>query len=135
MIAPHVAQAGIKAAVSMESGLADLADLAEAMVGEISDERDSSIKSASQVQNREWIYKLAQVVRAVAKTQRTQAKYLRLVLEGYVEPEPPIIVQPQHGEPGVGGAPVKTGPAPLNGSTPPPPPPVGPGAPPGEQTF
>ena len=113
MITEAVAQAGIKAATSMESGLADLADLCEEIVADLQSERESL---ASMVSERchPRLYQLAQVVRAVTKTQRTQAKYLRLILEGYQGEPQQLVVTPQH-EPGVGGAPVQTGP-PINGA-------------------
>jgi hypothetical protein len=89
VITSEQAKAGIKAAIGMEAGLDKVLEAVEDVVAQ---SKPQPIDAEGQTFRGSDINLniLAKSVRACVKTQRTQAKYLRLVLEGYVDAGAPI---------------------------------------------
>ena len=84
MITTDQANAGIEACLSMEKGIDSLIKSADKIVQQLQSE-DLPVPAEELLAS---TYVLAQLTQATLKTQRTQAKYLRLVLQGYLDPLP-----------------------------------------------
>jgi len=83
MITTDQANAGIEACLSMEKGIDSLLKSVNEVV-----KASAGGGGLTPAELLKITYVLAQLTQATLKTQRTQAKYLRLVLQGYLDPLP-----------------------------------------------